>query len=108
MLNFLIASLAGFITLKKLSDPKLTIQKTIPCLKLKWIELTPNVRIHVKGKVIHIHHWMQLSVIFIVTIFVDNGIFSLSLARGFIFGGMIQGFTFPDWKKIIFDATHKK
>ncbi len=87
--------------MKSLSDPRSKVQKKIPFLKLKWFQILPSIKIHVKGKIFHLHHWMHFSIIFLISVIVNNGVLSLPVTKGLLLGGIIQGLTFTDWKRII-------
>ena|SRR3989344_4661582 len=106
-LDFSISSVLGYQLVKFLTHPESRIYKKLPKIKIKWFQFSPNIRIHIKGKVVSLHHWMSLSVILIISIFVDGGILASNLTRGFLLGGTLQGFTFPDWKQIIFTIKEK-
>ncbi len=101
MLEFLLSITAGYKLAKTFSHPTSKIRKRIPEIKIKFIQVLPNIKIHLKGRVIHVHHWIFLSVVLILS-FKSNSMISDSLIlKGLLSGGIIQGFSFPDWKKIL-------
>jgi hypothetical protein len=44
---------------------------------------------------------MNLSIILVITIIMGGGLLDSLFPKGLLLGGIIQGFTFPDWKKIV-------
>ncbi len=101
MIDITISTIVGYHLMKLISHPKSKIRKKLPLIKIKFIQLSPNLTFAVKGKVIWFHHWICFSVILIISIIVDKGFLSLPLIKGALLGGIIQGFTYPDWKRII-------
>jgi hypothetical protein len=77
------------------------INKRLPSIKIKFLQLSPNIKIHFKNRSIHIHHWLTYSVMLIIAFTLNTGIFESFLSRGYLVGGILQGLSFPDWKKII-------
>lgn len=61
----------------------------------------PNVRIHARGRVILMHHWINLTIILIISVFVSQGFLDAISTKGLLIGGIAQGFTYPDWNKIV-------
>jgi hypothetical protein len=49
---------------------------------------------------IHLHHWFLGTVFLLFSIFFDFLVFS-QFSLGFLFGIIFQGFTYPDWYKIV-------
>lgn len=95
--------MVGYITEHFSSNPKTKVYSHIPKIKIKPLELFPSVKFTFGNKIFHLHHWMSYSILLIITIaFEGGGIFDILFIKGFLFGGAIQGFTFPDWKKIVY------
>lgn len=84
------------------THPKSKIWKKYPSVKIKKVELLPSIRIIVKGKVIHFHHWFNFSVLLCISIFVTGGILDSYITRGFLLGGIIQGLSIPSARKLIY------
>lgn len=104
---FTAAGAFGYFIFNLLSHPGSTIKNKLPHIKIKWIQIMPNVRIHVRGRVIFLHHWMNLTIVFVISIIVNQGFLDLISTKGIIVGGIIQGLTYPDWKKIIARSLEK-
>lgn len=56
----------------------------------------PNIRIHSRSKIYHIHHWAILSLVTALTLINYEGFQYLSFVIGFAIGGIIQGLRYPD------------
>lgn len=87
-----------------LSHPNSKVWNNLPQIKLRWFQLFPSVRIFIKGRVIHFHHWFSLSILLCISIFVTGGILDSWITRGALMGGIIQGLTTksPTARKIIY------
>lgn len=99
----ILSAIAGYLSFEFTSKPGSRIYGKVPQIKLKNIQLMPNVKIIIKGRVIHLHHWLQFTILLCISIFVTGGILDSWLTRGFLFGGIVQGLKFPDrgiFKKI--------
>jgi len=83
------------------TNPNSYVYKRLPRLKSERIEFFPNIRITVKGRIVHLHHWLFLSIIFVISVVVNGGILDAFYTKGYLLGGIVQGFTFPDWKSVI-------
>jgi hypothetical protein len=77
------------------SHPNSKLWNRWPRIKIKWIQIFPSIRITVKGRVIHIHHWFHLSILLCISTFITGGILDSWITRGFLMGGIIQGLTNP-------------
>ena len=65
------------------------------------MEFLPSLKIRLKNHIIHIHHWIFLSAIFVVLITFTAGFAQLLFFKSFCLGGIIQGITYSDRFKII-------
>lgn len=105
ILLFIASSTLSYWFFKIMTHPNSSAKKRLPTFKLKSFQLLPNIEIHVKGRIVHVHHWMALSVVLIISVIVDQRFLDALYTRGFLVGGIYQGFTFPDWKQILFKKT---
>lgn len=107
LLTFLPATFLGFTLCKYLSDERSSkIARKIPRLRLWRLELSPSIRVFVRGRVVHLHHWVSLSLILSITFFVNMGLLDYVFTKGLMVGGIVQGLTFPDFKQIIYRLDH--
>ena len=79
----------------------LKFKSKVPKIKIKAFEILPNLKIRLKKNIVHIHHWIFLSAIFVVLLTITTGFAQLLLFKSFCVGGIIQGFTYNDRFKII-------
>lgn len=110
LLTFLPATFLGFTIFKYTCDPKHALAKHRPHIQLWRFELQPYVRIRVKGRFIHSHHWINLSIFLTISLLMNVGFLDIPFIKGIIVGGIVQGLTFSDFKKIIYrppDYTNK-
>lgn len=103
-LGFLLSSLVGFLVSSLISHPNSKFNRHLPHVKIKFFQISPRLKIVLRKRVINLHHWMNFSIILVITITVGWGLLDNLFSKGFLVGGIIQGFTFPDWKQIV----HKK
>lgn len=74
--------------------------KLVPTIKARKFELLPAVRINLKNRQVHIHHWIPLSVILGFFIYHSDNITSWTTLKSFMAGGVVQGFLYKDRFKI--------
>jgi hypothetical protein len=100
----LVSILAGYKFCNIFTHPNSKIWRNYPHLKIKRVELLPSIRIFIKGRFIHFHHWFNLSMLLCVSIFVTGGLLDSWITRGVLMGGIIQGLTNPSptARKIIY------
>jgi hypothetical protein len=68
----------------------------LPTVRVRNLELLPNLRIHIGQRTYWLHHWLYL-LIFTVVIFVTYDSFSHLIAvKGAAIGGILQGLRYPD------------
>src|SRR3990170_5112177 len=71
----------------------LKFKNKLPKIKIKALEFLPSLKIRLKNRIIHIHHWIFLSAIFVFLLTATTGFAQLLLFKSFCVGGIIQGFT---------------
>lgn len=107
LLTFLPATLLGYKFFKVLSDDrKSRFAQKIPQIKIWRFQFSPSLRVFVRGRVVHFHHWLSLSILLSFTIFANAGVFDYMFTKGLMFGGIIQGLTFPDFKEVIYKVNN--
>lgn len=107
MIEFLVSLILGYQVAKKSSHPSSKIYRKLPVVKIKFIQLLPNLKIYLRGKIVHLHHWIYMSFILIFSFYDSSSFLTSPILKGFLTGSIIQGFTFPDWKKIILNPKEK-
>ena len=81
------------------------INKRLPCLKIKFLQLCPCIEILFKKRTVHIHHWLTYTAILVITLTINAGYLDTLFSKGYLVGGIIQGLSFPDWKKFVIQKS---
>lgn len=102
LLPYIPPALASFISFHSLRYPNGKLGKKLPNLKIKNIEFTPSIKIHFKSKTIHLHHWVNCAIFLVITVPINQGILDATVVKGLLVGGVLQGLTFKDAKRIIY------
>lgn len=101
-MSFLPGTVLGFAAFKYITDDrKHRLAKNLPKVKVWKLQVSPNIRIISRRYVIHFHHWIFLSLAMAMTFFTSFSVLDHLFTRGLMVGGIIQGLSFPDWRKII-------
>jgi hypothetical protein len=98
----LVAIIASYKMCNIFTHPNSRIWKKFPKFKVKRLELLPSIRIYVKGRVVHLHHWFNLSLLLCISIFVSSGILDSWITRGALMGGIIQGLSIKSARHFIY------
>lgn len=104
-LLFMISIILGFIFNRSLSKDGSKLNRKLPLIKIRFIQFCPSIKIHIGSRYIHVHHWLTYSIVLIVTLTLNAGVFDTLFSKGLLVGGILQGLTFPDWKTIIVKKT---
>lgn len=87
----------GAVTSWVLSAPnKSSGENRLPQLKVKNVEILPNVKIKRKEESYHIHHWMYFSVFYASLMFIRRPFAGKKFVKGFVLGLIFQGFSYKD------------
>jgi len=92
----IVSAIFGYGTLRATSHPDSKINRKLPTLKLKNVQILPSIKITIRGHIIHVHHWFHFAILLCISIFVTGGILDSWLTRGFLMGGIAQGLRFSD------------
>jgi hypothetical protein len=98
----LISAIFGYKITDIFTNPKSKIWQHYPHVKIKRLELLPSLRITIKGRIIHFHHWFNFSILFGVSFFSSNVFFDSWVTRGVFLGIIAQGLATPSARKIIY------
>lgn len=91
-----LASVLGYFVSHLISSPKSKINKKLPLIKIKGVEFMPSIKVTVRGRIIHFHHWFNFTIILCISVFVTSAVLDSWLTRGFLMGGVLQGLRFSD------------
>lgn len=103
-LSLLPATALGYLTLRATTHPNARIRKRLPNLKLKRVQVFPVLSIKLFGRTIHFHHWVNFSILLVLSGFTQIGILDHTITRGLLLGGVIQGLTLPKGHKRVFSC----
>lgn len=95
-LSIVPATAVGYYTFKAATHPNSKIRKRMPNIVIKKrVHIFPTLRIYMFGRVFHFHHWVNLSVILVASLFVSGGILGYLFTKGVLLGGILQGLRLP-------------
>jgi hypothetical protein len=103
--NIIPGTIAGFSALNILTHQKSPIWKKMMHKKYprsKRIQLYPSIRLQMKNRIFHLHHWMTLSIVLGLSLMFKVGILDHALTQGFLIGGIIQGLSDPMSRKVVY------
>lgn len=67
------------------------------------LHVFPVFRMRIFGRVIHFHHWVNLSILLGLSFFITSGILTYLITKGVLLGGIIHGLRLPkEHRKIIY------
>lgn len=97
------ATALGYLTLKVTTHPNSHIRRRLPNIKTRRVQLFPVIRFYFFGRVVHLHHWINFSILLILSLFLSVGILDLVVTKGLLLGGVIHGLTLPkEHRKIVY------
>lgn len=100
-LKVALGATAAFSLFTIISHPRSKIYKNIPRVKVKNVDVLPNLRIKRKEKIYHIHHWLYWSSLYAYLLLRKKRILKKTFLHGFIVGGILQGLAYKDRFKVI-------
>lgn len=92
----LISGFISFLLFTITSHPKSRVNKKLPDKKIKNIQIFPRISILAKNRVIHFHHWVLFTPLYIFINNIEKSISHIDIINGFLLGGIIQGLLFAD------------
>lgn len=102
-LSLIPATALGYLTSRIVSHPTSRVRKKLPNIKTKRVQVFPSIRLNVFNRVIHLHHWVNYSIVLFLSFFISNGILDLMVTKGILFGMIIHGLALPkEHRKIIY------
>lgn len=94
-LSLVPATALGYLTLRATTHPNARIRRKMPDLKIKRLQVFPVIKFNMFGRNIHLHHWMNFSILLAISGVTSVAILDHILTRGLLIGGIIQGLTLP-------------
>jgi hypothetical protein len=90
------STVLGYLILNFISTPGSKFNRRVPQVRFKWVQLFPSIKIFVRGRIIHLHHWFYLSILLVFSVVSPTAFLDSALTRGFLLGAVIQGLKFRD------------
>ena len=102
-LSLIPATALGYLTFKATTHPTSRIRRKLPNVKTKRVQLFPVIRFYLFGRVFHLHHWINFSILLILSLFITNNFLDFTVTQGLLLGGVIQGLTLPhEHRKVVY------
>jgi hypothetical protein len=87
-----------------LTHPNSKVWNKFPRIKNKRVEVFPSIKINIRGRTIHLHHWFNCSLLLCMSVFVSGGILDTWVIRSILLGGIIQGYSIPSARKLVYKS----
>lgn len=91
IITFLPASVVGYKIFGVISSNKSRLWRKFPKIDFHFIEIFPSLKLRFNGKVLHFHHWFNLSILLILSILINMDFLDYTVIKGLMVGGVIQG-----------------
>lgn len=102
-LSLLPATALGYLTFKVTTHPTAKIRRKMPNIKTRRFQVFPVIRFYLFGKVFHLHHWFNFSILLFLSIFVTGGVLDYMVTKGLLMGGILHGLSLPkEHRKLIY------
>lgn len=103
-LSIVPATILGYLTFRATTHPSSRFRKKMPNIVIKKrVHIFPSLRVYMFGRVFHFHHWVNLSILLGVSLFVSGGVLGYMVTKGILLGGILQGLRLPkDHRKIVY------
>lgn len=102
-LSLVPATALGYLTFRATTHPTSRIRRKMPNVKVKRVQVFPVLRIHLFGRVFHLHHWFSFSILLLISSFASIAILDQVFTKGLLLGGIIQGLTLPkEHRKLVY------
>jgi hypothetical protein len=100
MSSFVLMSLIGYALSLYISRPVerngKILPNRLPSLRIKNLEVLPNLRIHLGSRTYWLHHWLYLTILTIGMFFYFDSFSHLLAVKGVAIGGILHGLRYPD------------
>lgn len=103
LLSIIPGAALGYVTLRATTHPTSRIRRKLPNVKVKRVQVFPVLRINIFGRVVHFHHWINFSILLLLSFFISVGVLDVMVTKGILLGGIIHGLTLPkEHRKIVY------
>lgn len=90
--KILVGATLGFSLSFLISHPRSRVRSKLPQKRMRSVYFLPNLRVVRKNNVYHIHHWLFLAFLQLLT----RGKVTSKLYHGMILGGILHGLSYKD------------
>lgn len=91
-LIFIEAAIIGFAAFHLITHDNSSIRRKLPDVKKGPIQIFPTIRLFLNDRTVHFHHWLNFSILLLISIFyIQGGLLDAVFTKGFLVGGIIQG-----------------
>lgn len=101
-LSIIPAVALGYLTLRVTSHPTSRLRKKLPNIKTKRVQVFPVIRFYFFGRVFHLHHWVNFSILLSLSLFLNAGFLDFTITQGILLGGILHGLSLPKEHRKIF------
>lgn len=93
----------GYLTLRVTTHPTARLRKKLPNIRSKRVQIFPVIRFYLFGRVFHLHHWFNFSILLLLSFFITQGILDFTVTKGILIGGVLHGLSLPkEHRKIVY------
>ncbi|OGY09242.1 MAG: hypothetical protein A2782_01855 [Candidatus Blackburnbacteria bacterium RIFCSPHIGHO2_01_FULL_43_15b] len=105
-LALVLSIISGYAGFYYSTHPTSKLWHKIPSIKMsRRVQLTPSIRLFARGRIIHLHHWFTCGVLLLVATYTNAGILDAVLAKGVLIGGVLQGISMPEARRLVYKQT---
>lgn len=108
MVETILGGVVGFSFFTLTSHPKSPVNKRIPPKKILNLHITPEIKVLLRNRFIHLHHWLIFTSIYFVAQTSEKAFLQSDMIQGFMLGSIAQGLTYEDRFMLIYQATQRK
>lgn len=102
-LSIIPAVALGYLTLRVTTHPNSKFRKKLPNIKTSRIQVFPVIRFYFFGRVIHLHHWFNFSILLLLSLFLNAGFLDFTITQGILIGGVLHGLSLPkEHRKMVY------
>lgn len=108
MVETVLGGVLGFSLFTITSHPKSPIGKKIRTRRFSRFHITPEIKVELKNRFIHLHHWIIFTSIYVATHTTERVFLHSDVVQGFMLGSIAQGLTYEDRFMLVYRATQNK
>jgi hypothetical protein len=108
MIETVLGGALGFSLFSLTSHPHSPINKKLPQRKLWRIHITPEVKVLLRNRFFHFHHWLIFAGIYAFIQTTEKAFLHSDIVQGFMIGSIAQGLTYEDRFMVYYKATAEK